>query len=140
HGAAAAAAHAPDLDLQVDARVAAGEVADAAGLAIVEGPVGLATGATNRFFRRRSKRTTRALGSPKKPRTVAWGQNPGNRYASMSRRGVGIHSACQVSSSGGMPKTLEKRPFVPHQAAFSTHTLWRRAVFSFGRVAGPKRK
>src|SRR5207249_11623967 len=129
--AAAATTHTPDLGLQVDACITAGEVTDPPGLAVVEGAVCLAAGATRRFFRRRSKRTIRALGSPKMPRTVAWGRNPGKRYASISRCGVGIHSACQVSSSKGMLKTPEKRPFVLHHEAFSTHTLWRRAKKSF---------
>src|SRR5262249_39342560 len=60
HGAATPAGYAPDLYLQVDSGVAAGKVANAAGLAVVEGPVCLPAGATDRFFRRRTSRRTRA--------------------------------------------------------------------------------
>src|SRR5206468_1727971 len=71
HGATAAAAHPPHLDFQIDACIATGKVADITRLAVVERALGLATDATNRFFRARTSRTMRALGSPKIPRTVA---------------------------------------------------------------------
>ena len=41
---------------------------------------------TARFFERRFNLMTRALGSPKIPRTVLSGWKPGNAYASHSRR------------------------------------------------------
>jgi hypothetical protein len=40
----------------------------------------------DRFFERRLRAMTRAFGSPKTPRTVGSGRNPGNAYASQSRR------------------------------------------------------
>src|SRR5262249_12934194 len=85
HGAALRAVHAPHLELQEHAGVATGQVADAARLVIVEGSLQVPTGATRRFFRKRRKDTTRAIGSPKMPWTLASGRKPGNRYVSSSR-------------------------------------------------------
>jgi len=45
-----------------------------------------ATVGAARFFERRFNLMTRALGSPKIPRTVLSGWKPGNAYASHSRR------------------------------------------------------
>jgi len=70
HLAAPPAQNTPDLQFEVDARVATGEVADQAELAIVEGPVCRTAQSADRFFCRRVKRMTRALGSPKIPDTV----------------------------------------------------------------------
>jgi hypothetical protein len=79
HGTAPTAKHASDLDLQEHACVAAGQVADAAELAVVNASMKLTTGATGRFFWRRRKDTMRALGSPKMLRTMASGRKPGKR-------------------------------------------------------------
>ena len=67
----------PDLHFEVDARVATGEVADQAELAVVEGPVCRTATSTDRFFCRRVNRMTRALGSPKIPDTLCSGVNGG---------------------------------------------------------------
>src|SRR4030043_1392401 len=50
HLAAPSAQNAPDLQFEVDACVAAGEVADQAGLAVVEGPVRCSATSANCFF------------------------------------------------------------------------------------------
>jgi hypothetical protein len=42
--------------------------------------------AANRFFERRSSRTTRTCGSPNTPRTLAAARKPANEYPSDSRR------------------------------------------------------
>jgi len=70
HLAAPSARNTPDLQLQVDTRVATGEVADQAELAVVEGPLCRTAPSADRFFCRRVNRITRALGSPKIPNTV----------------------------------------------------------------------
>ena len=93
HLATAPAGHAPDLDLEVDAQIAAGEVADAAPLAVVPPALDAPARSAGRFFDRRVRVSTRACGSPKIPTTVELGRNPGKRYVSHSRRGrrgVGI--------------------------------------------------
>src|SRR5437867_4021287 len=93
HRVARPAGHAPDFDVEVNARVATGEIADPPHLAVVPAVLDAATRATDRFFDRRTRARTRAFGSPKMPMTVGAGRNPGNRYASQSRRtgrGVGI--------------------------------------------------
>jgi hypothetical protein len=46
---------------------------------VVEGAVYGPAGPADGFFPRRVSRTIRALGSPKRPRTVRAGRNPGNR-------------------------------------------------------------
>src|SRR5205807_9658299 len=96
HGAATPAMHAPDLDLQVYPGIATREVAHSTGLAVVKGSLPLSTRSTGRFFPRRRSRKTRALGSPKMPRTVGSGRKPVNRYASSRRRGFRIRQSCQI--------------------------------------------
>jgi len=98
HLAATRAPHAPHLDLQVKARVPAGKVAHEAQFVVVEGTVGCAAHSATRFFPRRESRTTRALGSPKMPRTVERGRKPGKRYVSWSLRSGRIHKSCHVFS------------------------------------------
>ena len=70
HIAAPSAQNTPDLQFEVDARVATGEVADQAELAVVEGPVCRTATSADCFFCRRVKQMARALGSPKIPDTV----------------------------------------------------------------------
>ena len=77
HLAAPSAQNTPDLQCEVDARVAAGEVSDQAELAVVEGPVRRTASSANCFFCRRVNRMTRALGSPKIPDTLCSGVNGG---------------------------------------------------------------
>ena len=77
-----------------------------ADLVVVEYPVHSAAGAAHRFFPRHWSRRTRAFGSPKTPRTVARGRNPGKRYASASRRNVRIRQSCHIFSEGKTHKTL----------------------------------
>ena len=77
HLAAPSTQNTPDLHFEVDARVAAAEVADQAELAVVEGPVYRSATSANCFFRRRVNRMTRALGSPKIPDTLCSGVNGG---------------------------------------------------------------
>ena len=87
HLATAPASHPPDLELEVDPPIAAGEIADAALLAIVPAALDPPAYPTRRFFDRRVRVMMRARGSPKMPVTVGLGRNPGKRYASHSRRG-----------------------------------------------------
>lgn len=67
HLAAPSAQNTSDFQVEEDARVAAGEVADPADLAIVKGPMDCAASSADCFFCRRVNRMTRALGSPKIP-------------------------------------------------------------------------
>jgi hypothetical protein len=101
HFAATPAQHAAHLELQVHPRVPAGQIANAPGLAIVPTRVRATAAAAQSFFERRMSVSTRALGSPKTPRTLAWGRKPGNAYASHSRRcrlrKVAIETSCQNS-------------------------------------------
>ena len=70
HLAAPSTRNTPDLQFEVDPRVATGEVSNQAELAVVEGPVCRTATSADCFFCRRVKRMTRALGSPKIPDTV----------------------------------------------------------------------
>ena len=70
HLAAPSAQNTPDLQFEIDTRVATGEVSDQAELAVVEGPVCRTATSADCFFCRRVKWMTRALGSPKIPDTV----------------------------------------------------------------------
>src|SRR6266849_4580232 len=102
HLATALTGHAPHLDVEVAAQVAAGQVADAALLAVVPPALPPAAGPAGRFFDRRVSVMMRAWGSPKIPVTVGLGRNPGKRYASHSRRGrrgVGMRRSCPIPAS-----------------------------------------
>src|SRR5208337_505948 len=134
HGAAAPAAHAPDLDLQVHAGVATREVAHPTGLAVVESSLSPPTRPAGRFFPLRRSRKIRALGSPKMPRTVASGRKPGNRNASSSRRGFRIRVSCRISHLEEKEKTLEIKGFRGHHRQFSTHSVGRRAYLPKAKI------
>ncbi len=86
HCAATLALHTPDLELQVDTRVAARQIANAAHTPVVPARLHAGTAAAGRFFERRTRLMTRAFGSPNTPRTVGCGRKPRNAYASHSRR------------------------------------------------------
>src|SRR5262249_54897309 len=133
HGTTPPAPNASHLELQVDARVAAGQVADTTRLAVVIGALRLTANAAGRFFRWRCKETTRALGSPKMPRTTARGRKPGKRYASGRRMIFRIQKSCQNSTLQKTRKTTEKPPRGPRFSPGFTHTLWRRAKRTFLR-------
>jgi hypothetical protein len=129
HGSAPEAPDATYLDLQVHARIATRQVADLSHFVIVEGPGRRATHPTACFFPRRTRRKMRALGSPKTPRTDALGQNPANRYVSISRRSVGIAQACHVFPHCNTPQTLTQRHFPTSQFDFFTHSIGRRSPY-----------
>ena len=77
HLAAPSTQNTPDLQFEVDTRVAAAEVPDQAELAVVEDPVYCPAISADCFFCRRVNRMTRALGSPKMPDTLCSGVNGG---------------------------------------------------------------
>src|SRR5215510_11764135 len=85
HFAARLAKDASDLELKIDARVAAREITHAPDRAIVPAFVHASTIGAACFFERRLSLMMRALGSPNTPRTVPSGRKPGNAYASHSR-------------------------------------------------------
>lgn len=119
HRSTATPLHAPDLDLQVDPRVATREVAHPTYLVVVERPRRRATDAAASFFPRRTSHRTRALGSPKTSPTVALERNPGKRYVSTSRRDGRIGKACHVFSRRKTPQCLIQSHF-PHPPFFPT--------------------
>ncbi len=84
--AAAAAGHPPHCELEVEAQGAAAKSAALPPAAVVPTRAHPAAAAPGGFFERRSRVMTRAGGSPKTPRTVGCGRNPGKGYASQSRR------------------------------------------------------
>jgi hypothetical protein len=86
HFAARPATYATHLELEKYPRVAARKIADAADRAVVPAVMQASTTTASRFFERRLSLIMRALGSPKMPRTVSSGRNPGNAYASRNRR------------------------------------------------------
>jgi hypothetical protein len=103
HGAAPRALDTTNEEVEIDAPVAAGEVAHSARSLIVEGRRHLSTAATNRFFSRRWSVRTTAQESPKIPWTVAKGSKPGKRYTSRSCRVVGIAPSSHVSREKKSP-------------------------------------
>ncbi|MEO6023538.1 MAG: hypothetical protein ABIP64_10535 [Burkholderiales bacterium] len=84
--ASARALNTPDLELQVHAPVATGQIPNLPRTPVVPSAVNATAAATDRFFERRTSVMMQAFGSPKTPRTVGCGRKPGNAYASHSRR------------------------------------------------------
>ena len=101
HGSATPTVHPPHFDLEIDARVGTGQIAHPARAAVVPAHMRFAADTAECFFGRRTSVMTRAMGSPKTPRTMDSGRKPGNRYASRRRFDldqVGIGISCQVSA------------------------------------------
>jgi len=86
HGAAALALNPPNLEFQVHASVAAGQIARSPSPPVVPPGLHAPAAAAGRFFERRTRVMTQAFGSPKTPRTVGCGRKPGKAYAPVSRR------------------------------------------------------
>jgi len=78
HTATTAAIDPPYLQFQKYPRVAARKIAHTADLAVIPPHLDATATAARRFFERRLRVITRAFGSPKIPRTVCSGRNPGN--------------------------------------------------------------
>lgn len=105
HGSATPAVHSPHFDLEIDARVGAGQIAHTARAAVVPAHMHFATNTAECFFERRTSVMTRTMGSPKIPRTLDSGRKLGNRYASRRRfdlDDVGIGISCQISAPAHM--------------------------------------
>src|SRR5262245_60258751 len=94
HGPTVRTPHAPDLDLQINPRVATGEVAHSAHLVIVERSHRRPTDPAASFFPRRTSPRRWALGSAKTLRTVVLGRKAGKRYVSTSRSGGRMRKTC----------------------------------------------
>src|SRR5262249_7064794 len=124
HLAATPALHAPHLEFQVNARIAAGKIAHPSRSPVVPAHLRPATAAAQRFFERRRSVTTRAFGSPKTPRTVGRGRNPGKAYASQSRRRRFVEIAMQTCSqfrhAPEMPRHRGKSGYLPRQFTHTT--------------------
>jgi hypothetical protein len=86
HFATKPAKNASYFKLEKYPRVAAGEIAHATDRAIVPAVMQASATTAASFFERLLSLMTRALGSPKMPRTVASGRKSGNAYASHNRR------------------------------------------------------
>ena len=85
HLGAAVTANPTHLELQVDPRVAAGQIARTSRRAVVPAHMRSTTFLADGFFERRTSVMTRANGSPNTPPICSKGRNPGNRYASRRR-------------------------------------------------------
>jgi len=90
HEAAAATIEPPNVELQIDPKRTTGKVPDPAFPAVVPTTLDPSAAAAGRFFDRRRSTMTRARGSPNTPRVVGSGRQPGNAYASHSRRGLDV--------------------------------------------------
>jgi hypothetical protein len=85
HLAATPAENPPNLDFEVDPRVAARQIAHSTCRAVVPTRVRSTAFLADCFFERRTRVMTRAIGSPKMPCTSSCGRKPANRYASKRR-------------------------------------------------------
>jgi hypothetical protein len=126
HFAATSALDAPNLELEIDTRIAAGQIANPTRAPVVPAQVRSTTAAAERFFERRSRVMTRAFGSPKTPRTVGRGRKPGKAYVSHSRRSrfveVGMPTWSQFPPPLNMPERQHPRRFRADSPPQMTHT------------------
>jgi hypothetical protein len=83
HLAAAGTRHPADIHGEIDAQIAARQVAGVARVASVPGALRRPTRAATRFFSRRVSGRTRASGSPACPYCTGCGVKPGKRYPSL---------------------------------------------------------
>jgi hypothetical protein len=117
---------APNLELEVDTHIAAGQIANLTRAPVVPAKMRSTTAAAERFFERRSRVMTRALGSPKTPRTVGRGRKPRNAYVSHSRRIRFVEVAMQTYSQFppplNMPERQHPRRFRADSHPQTTHT------------------
>src|SRR5208282_5539857 len=101
HGATPPAVDPTHLQLEINAVIGAGQIPYPPLPSVVPAAMGRAAGATDRFFPRRTRVTSRALGSPNIPWTRCRGRNPGKVYASANRRrltDLAIRTSCQLSA------------------------------------------
>jgi hypothetical protein len=125
-----AAINSPHLQFHKYPRVAAGQIAHLADLAVVPALLDATAASACCFFERRLSVITRAFGSPKMPRTVGSARKPGKEYVSQSRRrrfnACAIHHSCQIPNPAKMQNTLAIHSFVSRPAPKITHSIPRR--------------
>jgi hypothetical protein len=89
------------LQLEIDAVIGAGQIPYPPLPSVVPAAMGRSAGAADRFFPRRTRVMSRALGSPNIPWTRCSGRKPGKVYASANRRrltDLAIRPSCQLSA------------------------------------------
>lgn len=112
HAPAAPAMNTAHLEFEINARVGARQIAHEPAPAVVPARLRPATAATERFFDRRTRVMTRALGSPNRPCTVARARKPGKAYASRRRLGLGLAGSGESCQGSRASRTLA-RPCFP---------------------------
>jgi hypothetical protein len=126
HFLAPAAKYPSDFHLQENAYIPAGEVSNPSGLFVVVGTMNKPAQATRRFFSVRTSRITRALGSPKIPKTVCSGRKPGNRYVSHSLRFFAIRKQYHFSEPVPNYEYTIPKGLLAYYLINFTHSLGRR--------------
>ena len=128
HLAATSAMHTANLDLQIDPRICARQVANSSRATVVPLRMHQSACTTDSFFERGSKVIIRAFGSPNTPRTLLSGRKPGNVYASRRRLDldeVVIATSCQNLSRLQMPICQYGQRLQTFNVPFFTHTIMR---------------
>lgn len=108
HAAIASTADPTSFEFEVNPYIAVRQISNATHPAIVDRAPST-TSLASRFFERRTSVTTRAMRSPKTPRSASQGPNPSNRYASdrrLSLREVAIAKSCPISRGHQDAQTL----------------------------------
>ena len=122
---ASLAQHPTHFDLQEDACASTRQIANHPHASVVPSHVRSTAATADRFFERRLKVMTRAVGSPNTPRTVGSVRNPGKLYASHSRRfrfaDLAIQTCCQIQQPRGMHDSLKVQ--VDHRSLSRDFTL-----------------
>jgi hypothetical protein len=131
HFPALAACDTADFHLEEYPLPAAWQIPDKPELPIVNALVNGATTPAGRFFERRFRTMTRAVGSPNFPFTLACGTNPGNRYSSTNRLILTIGKSWRICRWDKTPSGLDNRGGYPSQTPLFTHSIRRRAILRF---------
>ena len=83
------------------------------------------------FFPVRTRRMTRALGSPKIPETMCWGGKPGNRYVLQSLRYRAMENQYHFLTPVPTYESLVPKRFSAYSMTNFTHSIGRRPNKSF---------
>jgi hypothetical protein len=108
HAAIASTADPTSFEFKVNPYITVRQISNATHPAIVDRAPST-TSLAGRFFERRTSVTTRAMRSPKTPRSASQGRKPSNRYASerrLSLREVAIAKSCPISRGHQDAQTL----------------------------------
>src|SRR5215470_10748682 len=136
-----AACDAPHFQFQNNPKSCTRQVANMPQTSVVPPLLNPSATAANRFFERRSSRTTRTCGSPNTPRTLAAARKPANEYPSDSRRrrffDWAIPQHAKIERTSNLKKALIHKLIWRYSPLKSPTRLPEDPVFFHQRIQSP---